>query len=159
VNIAVSIVSRPKNRPPRWTCRVSDQQKVFFDSQWVSLRFRSPDGAKWLTNLIVAAIDRGVLWPPPGHRARDDSVVVWEGDLDDDCTSSLANLRAHVEWCNGPRRGGVWYCMVCSFDPNQRYFHTLDMDIEPRSGIAARWLCELVMLATNAGVLAGYYHA
>jgi hypothetical protein len=156
VTVEVLLVSRPKNRPVQWACRVSDGQNVIFDSKWVSLRLHSQDAAKWLADLVVATSNQGAFWPPPGHRANDRSLAAWDGDLNDDCVSSLGDLCAHAEWCKGPRHGGVWFCMVSSRDLDSRYFHDLDIGVQPSTGTAARWLCELVMSAANSGILAPY---
>jgi len=107
-------------------------------------------------DLIVATYENDCFRPPPGHRSSDEPFLEWTGDLDDDCAAETDTLYAHAEWCNGPRHGGLWYCMVTACDPNLRYFHSLDMSIEPRSSIAARWLCELVISAASAGLISAY---
>ncbi len=55
----------------------------------------------------------------------------------------------------GPRDGGLWYCAVSG--AGKTWFHTADnRDIEPKNGRAARWLCQVIIAAAEAGLVAGY---
>lgn len=145
--------SRPKNRSSLWQCRVSDGSTIIFDSEWVALRFQTSGAAQWLADLITATHVNDSFWPPPGHRSSNEPLLEWTGDPNQDCAAETDTLYAHAESCTGPRRGGVWYCMVSSRDHDRRFFHSLDMSIEPRNSIAARWLCELVISAATAGLI------
>ncbi len=90
---------------------------------------------------------RGHGYPVGGETA---PAVEWSGDLDDDYSAVIGPMYAHAEHLNGPAQGGIWYCHVS--DDDEIRFHSLDLAIEPRNGEAARWLCELVFLALEAGV-------
>ncbi len=152
----VYLHSRENKGPPLWECRVLNGKEVIFDSLWVSLRIRSANAAQWLADLVIATYDRGLLRAAPGHRSSNDPFVEWTGDPSDDCAARLGPLHAHTEWSSGPHRGGDWYCMVRTTEDNATFFHSADMSIHPRSGVAARWLCETIMAAANAGLLSPY---
>jgi hypothetical protein len=148
--------SRAKNRASLWGCRVSYGSNIIFDSQWVSLRFQSSNAAQWLANLIATTYENGCFRAPPGRRSSIEPFLEWTGDPNDDCAAETDAFYAHAEWCTGPRRGGQWYCMVSSRVNARRYFHSLDMAVEPRNGSCARWLCELVIAAAAAGLIPDY---
>ena len=77
----------------------------------------------------------------------------WHGIFNDDCAATWKNYQAHAEHLSGPQRGGIWYCSVSDAEGG-RYFHTADRsDIQPKNGVAARWLCELVVSAAEQGVI------
>lgn len=81
-----------------------------------------------------------------------DEPIVWVGDLDDDCSASFGDYRAHAE-----DMGDSWYCAVMHKDnaPGNvlpDIFHSTDSDICPLSGEAARRLCEFIMRAAVAGI-------
>lgn len=70
----------------------------------------------------------------------------WTGDLCDDCTCKAGPLLAHVECLSDEPE--VWHASVNLFyrvkgDPD--IFRADTADIIPKTGEAARWLCELVM--------------
>ncbi len=141
MSIEVWLQHRPKGRTPYWACRVCDGDHVLWASRQVSVRLLSRDAALWIATMIAA-----LNGPAPR--------LEWSGDLKDDCKSSFGEFSAHAEWLCGPRRGGRWYCSV-NGPAGTRYFHTADQnDIQPRNADAARWLCELVIAAGAAGVIA-----
>ena len=133
--------ARPKGRPPRWAFRVTRDEAVAFESAWVAIRYSERGDASWLAGLIDSLVARGTLPWRPGHPAP--AETMWDGDLDDDCRATVGDMHAHAEHLHGPRRGGAWYCSVSR--SGERLFHTADCGVLPRSGGAARWLCELVM--------------
>jgi hypothetical protein len=141
--------ARPKGRRPGWAFRVFSRDAVAFESAWVAVRYSAREDASWLAELIDSLIARGVFPGCPGHPAPAPVRVRWEGDLSDDCSARLGDLYAHAEHLSGPRRGGAWYCSVKRRD--ESLFHTVDCGVQPRSGEAARWLCELIMYATLPG--------
>jgi hypothetical protein len=134
---------RPKGRNACWAFRVTDGDSVIFQSRQVSVRLLSRDAASWVARMIEEL--RG-----PGRS------LEWQGDMEDDCSAVWRTFGAHAEHLHGPRRGGSWYCSVGG--PNgTRFFHRADRaDVQPRSGGAARWLCELVISAADAGLLESY---
>ena len=134
---------RPKGRKPIWACRVMDDATVIFESRVVAVRLLSCDAASWIARMVEAL-----------HGATQS--LEWRGDLEDDCSAVWKRFGAHAEHLNGPRRGGIWYCSVDDLD-GKRFFHTADNpDIQPRSGAAARWLCELVVSLADAGLVEAY---
>lgn len=134
---------RPKGRSACWAYRVTEGEKLIFQSQQVSVRLLSRDAAFWIARLIEALHGPG-------------QPLEWCGDLEDDCSAIWKNLGAHAEHSQGPRRSGLWYCAVRRSD-GMRFFHTADRgDVQPRSGSAARWLCELVISAADAGMIESY---
>ena len=134
---------RPKGRPPVWACRVTDGPTVIFESYAVSLRLLSRDAASWIARVVEEL--HGAVYP-----------LEWRGDLEDDCSAAWKRFVAHAEHLQGPHRGGIWYCSVSDLD-GKRFFHTADRkDIQPKSGAAARWLCELVISAAEAGSVGPY---
>lgn len=131
---------RQKKREPLWSYRVIDGEKVIFQSRQVSVRFLNQDAALWVARLVEQLGGPG---EPLG----------WTGDLADDCSVETKELLGRAEHLYGPRRGGAWYCAVYG-TPLSRYFHTADrIDIQSRSGSAARWLCELVISAAEVGLI------
>lgn len=141
--------ARLKGRPPRWAFRVTSGSAVVFESAWVSVRYSTREDAFWLAGLIDSLVARGTFPRRPGYLDPAFEKVRWDGDLDDDCSTTVGDMHAHAEHTYGPRRGGAWYCSVCR--SGERLFHTADFGVQPRSGEAARWLCELVMLAVPPG--------
>lgn len=134
---------RPNRRNPCWAFRVTDEATEVFQSRQTSIHFLSRDAAASVTRMVAAV--RG-----PGQS------LDWLGDLDDDCSAAWNDFSAHAEHMQDPRRGGNWYCSVTRTD-GSRFFHTADQpDIRPRSGASARWLCELVISAAEAGVIDAY---
>lgn len=139
----VWLQDRPKGRKPCWAFRVTDGEQLIFQSRQVSVRLLSRDAACWVARLVDALHGPG-------------KPLEWRGDLEDDCSAASKNLGAHAEHLHGPRRGGNWYCSVGGLD-GTRFFHTADQnDVQPRNGGAARWLCELVISAADAGILESY---
>lgn len=145
--------ARPKGRSPRWAFRVVQGQghAVEFESNWVSVRYVTREDAEWLAGLVDTLVTRGVFAGCPGHTRADTLIIPWIGDLDDDCWTRIADLFAHAEWMFGPRRGGNWFCSISR--NGDSLFHTTDFGIQPRSGGAARWICEVVISAAVAGIV------
>jgi hypothetical protein len=141
--------ARPKGRPSRWAFRVTRDGAVAFDSSWVAIRYSAQEDASWLAGLIDSLVARGMPPGRPGHPSTTSAGMQWDGDLDDDCRVTASDMYAHAEHLHGPRRGGAWYCSVTR--SGERLFHTADWGVQPRSGVAARWLCELVMCAELSG--------
>ena len=135
--------SRPKGRPPRWAFRITRGDAVAFESTWVAIRYSAREDASWLAGLIDSLVARGAVPGRPGHTAPALAEIRWDGDPDDDCRATVGDMHAHAKHLHGPRRGGAWYCSVNR--SGERLFHTADCGVQPRSGGAARWLCELVM--------------
>jgi hypothetical protein len=132
---------RPKGRPPRWAFRVTRGDAVVFESAWVAARYAARGDASWLAGLIDSLVERGM---PPGRPGQPTLAGIrWDGDPDDDCWATFGDMHAHAEHLYGPSRGGAWYGSVSR--SGERLFHTADCGVQPRSGEAARWLCELVM--------------
>jgi hypothetical protein len=140
--------ARPKGRPPRWAFRVTAVDAVVFESAWVSVRYLDRKDAAWLAGLIDTLAERGVFPGCPGHSRQVASPVRWGGDLGDDCLALVADLYCHAEHMYGPSRGGGWYCSVSR--SGESIFHTADRGVQPRSGKAARWLCEVAVSAEVA---------
>jgi hypothetical protein len=147
---------RPKLRPSVWACYVHVGSKTVFDSRWLSLRLWSESAGNWLAGLVADLHAQGILPSPWCHASQPNlQPIVWTGEMDDDCHATLGEFQAHAEWQHGPRRGGHWYCQVRG--PLGQYFHTADRnDIQPRNGVAARWLCEVVMRAASISLLNSY---
>lgn len=141
---------RAKGRSPRWSFRVSIDNSHIFEAAWVSVRYASRADAEWLANLIDRLVSRGGFAGCPGHRGQV-APVLWWGDLGDDHGATFHGINCHAEHLYGPLRGGSWYCQV-SFGGEQ-LFHTAESGVQPRSGNAAWWLCEIVVCAARAGVL------
>ena len=150
MSVEVNQVSRPKRRSPVWTFRVTHGDKVVFDCSWVSLRFVSKKGALWLARLVENLVQASAFFGAPGHRLSGGTEPCWKGNVGDNWSVEKDGLYAHAEHCEGPMRGGMWYCRVTRC--GETIFHTLDLGICPRDGVAARWLCELVFKAVTAGV-------
>ncbi|AGA28307.1 hypothetical protein [Singulisphaera acidiphila] len=140
--------ARPKGRSPRWDFRVTHGDAVAFESAWVAIRYSAREDASWLAGLIDLLVACGTLLWRPGHPAPTSAGMRWDGDLDDDCWATVGDMHAHAEHLHGPRRGGAWYSSVSR---SGRLFHTADCGVQPRSGVAARWLCELVMYSALPG--------
>jgi hypothetical protein len=143
--------ARPKGRPPRWAFRVIAAGSIVFESAWVSVRYVARQDAEWLAGLIDGLADRGIYPGSPGHRGQVACQLSWVGELDDDCGAVAGDLVCHAEHLSGPFRGGMWYCSVSR--SGVFHFHTGDSGVRPRSGVAARWLCEIVVRAEIAGLL------
>ena len=143
IGMAVEVwqYARPEGRPPRWAFRVTRGDAVAFESAWVAIRYSAGEDASGLAGLIDSLVARGTSPWRPGHPAP--AEMRWDGDPDDDCRATVGDMHAHAEHLHGPRRGGAWYCSVSR--SGERSFHTADCGVQPRSGGAARWLCELVM--------------
>lgn len=116
----------------------------------MSIRFSDREDAEWLAAQIDALAKNGTFPGCPGHTGQVVSTISWMGDLGDDCTAWVNDLHCHAEHLYGPFRGGAWYCSVIR--ARQFVFHTADHGIIPRSGNAARWLCELVVYREIAGI-------
>ena len=142
---------RPKGRPSRWAFRVTAGDAVVFESAWVSVRYLGREDAAWLAGLIDALAARGEFTGCPGHPGQVARPMPWQGDLGDDCSASVGDLSCHAEHMHGPVRGGVWYCAAGR--GGEALLHTAERGVQPRSGEAARWLCEIVIRAAVAGVL------
>jgi hypothetical protein len=142
--------ARPKGRSPRWAFRVRDGDRIVFESAWVSVRYRAREDAAWLAELIEWEAARGVFPGCPGHPTSASVLVPWSGDLGDDCWATVGDVSAHAEHLYGPVRGGAWYCSVRR--SGELLFHTADYGVQPRSGEAARWLCEVVLCAVVVGL-------
>lgn len=148
--VVVWQTARPKGRPPRWAFRVTTDDVVVFESPWVAVRFAARHDAEWLAATIdrLAAIRR-FPWCP-GHPGQCEPVLWWGGDIGDDHGATIEGIQCHAEHLNGPLRGGIWYCQV--YRDREQYFHTADSGVQPRSGPAAWWVCEMVISALLAGV-------
>jgi hypothetical protein len=142
--------ARAKHRSPRWAFRVTAGDAVVFESAWVSVRYPAREGAAWLAGLIHALAERGAFPGCPGHLGQVANPVRWGGPLGDDCSAFVGDLYCHAEHLSGPVRGGLWYCSVSR--ARESVFHTADRGVQPRSGEAARWLCEVVVSAVTAGL-------
>ena len=142
--------ARPKGRPPRWAFRVTAGDAVVFESAWVSVQYLAREDAVWLAGLVDALAGRGAFAGCPGHLGQVASSVRWGGDLGDDCSAIVGDLYCHAEHLYGPVRGGVWYCSVSR--AGESVLHTADRGVQPRSGKAARWLCEVAVCAEVAGI-------
>jgi len=140
--------ARGKERQPVVACRVTVGEAEVFDSAWVSVRFRAAEDARRFGYLAHTLHARGAFLGPPGHRQIEPEVS-WAGRLNDDCAAFAGELYAHAEHLDGPRRGGLWYCSVSR--KGVFLFHTADCGVVPRDGEAARWLCEVVIVAVRAG--------
>ena len=145
MSVEVWQYARPKGRPSRWAFRVARGEAVAFESAWVAIRYATREDASWLAGSIESLVARGT--PPwrPGHPSP--AEIHWVGDPDDDCQAKVGDMHAHAEHLHGPRRGGAWYCSVSR--SGERLFHTADCGVQPRSGGAARWLCEVVMFSAS----------
>jgi hypothetical protein len=130
--------------------RVTAGDTVVFESAWVSVQYQARQDAEWLARLIDALAEQGAFPGCPGHSSQVASVVRWAGDLGDDCSAFVGELHCHAEHLSGPVRGGAWYCSVSR--SGESVFHTADRGVHPRSGEAARWLCEVVVCAATAGL-------
>lgn len=152
--VTIEELERADGKPKLWACAVLEDGHTAFSSRSVSLRLRDESAARWLGELVVSLLADGTALPMISHQRTDKPL--WEGDLDDDCHLDAGGHRAHVEWMSGPRRGGSWYCAVVSAD-GRRLFHTADFNtIQPKSGAAARWLCELIIQCGECGAIRGY---
>jgi len=153
MGVVMRQIQRPKGRAPRWAFCVYREAQVVFDSQWASVGFVARDSADWLAGLIARLDAHDAFAGCPGHPrvcARPAAPLLWQGDLADDCHAQAGELHCHAEWLTGPRRGGLWYASVWRTESaNASVFHTLDRGLQPRSGSAARWLCELVVQARD----------
>jgi hypothetical protein len=140
----------PTNRSHElWSFEVSQNEQIVFDSVSLGIRLKSRAAAEWLSALIEHLLANQGL---PNQADAD-----WSGDLNDDCHFDDGTFHAHAEHCTGPKRGGVWYCMVEISGGQERYFHTADLPgIEPKSGTAARKLCKMVISAAQHQFLLPY---
>lgn len=137
--IETLLKERPKGRTPIWVVRLRDGDAIAFTSETRSLHLRDEAAARLLGRALATCLASGVSMR---------SDVDWQGDLSDDCTARIGRFQAHAEHLQGPRRGGVWYCQV--FD----VLHSEEAGIVPRSGRAARWLCEVIAVAAELGFAA-----
>lgn len=89
--------------------------------------------------------------------------IEWKGDLGDDCTAEWRGMFAHAECLyeydpddhepdESPNDPSYWFCSVIIKGREYELFHDMTADVMPKTGKAARWLCELVMRAYAAGV-------
>jgi hypothetical protein len=145
----VWLQARPKGRPPRWAFRVTAGGAVAFESARAAIRYATGEDAAWLAGVIDSLVARGLSPGHPGRPFPGLGRIEWVGDLDDDCSATQGDVRAHAEHLHGPRRGGAWYCSVVR--SGRRLFHTADCGIQPSRGAAARWLCELIMVVERSG--------
>jgi hypothetical protein len=70
-------------------------------------------------------------------------------ELGADHGATVDGISCHAEHLFGPVRGG-WYCQVVR--DTEQFFHTAESSVQPRSGPAAWWVCEVVRGAVLAGV-------
>ena len=151
MTIEVNVTDRPKGRSALWGFKILDKENIVFDDSWVSIKFLNQKSAIWMAEIVEKLYEKGLILPRTAQKN-------WERDLDYDCILQEGNLFAHAEHMEGPKgKGGIWYCQVHSKD--RRYFHTSDHDIQPRSGAAARWLCEIIILAVINRILVGEVYA
>jgi hypothetical protein len=148
--IEVWEAARVKGRPARWAFRVTQNGAVVFESSRVSVRYAARESAAWLAELIDSLIGCGAFPGYPGRSEPPAEPILWSGALGDDCSAHVGGLDLHAEHVSGPARGGIWYCAVQ--EAGRSVFHTADFGVEPRSGEAARWLCEVVARAALAGI-------
>ncbi len=145
MNIIIHPIKRHEKLTGLWTCIVNDGGKTIFDDSWVSIKFHSESSAQWFADIVGKLHKTGV-------NLQCKSILQWKRDLEGDCILNLGNIYAHAEHLEGPLgKGGIWYCMV-EFN-NTTYFHTADHAIQPRSGKAARWLAEVMILAIQNDVM------
>lgn len=142
---------QPKGRRRRWSFRVTAGDAVVFDSAWVAVRYADRSDAEWLATMIDRLVDRCAFAGSPGHSGQTEPVL-WRGDIGTDHGTTVGGIHCHAEHLYGPVRGGAWYCQV--YGDKERYFHTADSGIQPRSGSAAWWICEVVVSAVLAGAWA-----
>lgn len=78
----------------------------------------------------------------------EDEPIVWTGDIEDDCVAKWRGLGAHAEYLNRYS----WHAMVWVINPNAKVgadnltlFHADENDVNPKTGPAARKLCEWLM--------------
>jgi hypothetical protein len=140
---------RTKGRSSLWAFRVTVADAVVFESVWVAVRYSSASDAEWLAGLIDRLATQGAFAGCPGHPGQTEPVLWW-GVLGSDHGATVGDIVCHAEHMFGPVRGGNWYCQVSRGD--ERLFHTADSSIQPRSGNAAWWMCEVVVCAARAGV-------
>jgi hypothetical protein len=147
--VAVWEADRPKGRPPRWKFRVAADDAEF-ESSWVAVRFAARHDAEWLAGTIdrLAMVRR--FAGCPGHPGQCPPVLWWGGDIGTDHGATVAGIHCHAEHVFGPVRGGGWYCQV--HRDTEQFFHTAESGVQPRSGPAAWWVCEVVVGAVLAGV-------
>ncbi len=74
---------------------------------------------------------------------------IWTGDLDDDCSLHWRGYHAHAECLSRNQ----WHCMVWreAEGKSTQVFHADEFDVMPKTGEAARWLCELVIATADRG--------
>jgi hypothetical protein len=141
---------RSKGRSSLWAFRVTVDDAVVFDSAWVAVRYSSAADAEWLAGMTDRLAAQGEFAGCPGHPGQRETVFWWGGDLGTDHGATVGDIICHAEHQFGPVRGGNWYCQVSRGD--ERLFHTADCGIQPRSGNAAWWVCEVIVCAARAGV-------
>ncbi len=142
--------ARPKGRSPRWAFRVIAENVVVFLSTWVSVRYATRRDAEWLAATIDRLAASGLFAGSPGHQGQVEPVLGWNADIGTDYGATVGDIHCHAEHLFGPVRGGGWYCQVSS--GSEQFFHTVESGIQPRSGPAAWWVCEVVFDAVRAGV-------
>jgi hypothetical protein len=138
-------------RSARWQFRVTLDSVVVFGSSWVAVRYSERRDAEWLAGLVDRLVARHTFAGCPGYPGQIAPLLWWGGDLGDDHGATIDGMQCHIEHLHGPVRGGSWYCSV--YRGTEPLFHTADWGIQPRSGKAAWWLCEVVVSAERAGVL------
>jgi hypothetical protein len=150
VGIDIWEAARPKGRQPRWAFRVNSDLGVVFESAWVAVRYATRRDAEWLAATIDRLADMGRFAGSPGHPGQCEPVLHWDVDIGNDHKVTVAGIHCHAEHLFGPVRGGGWYCQVSS--STDQFFHTIESGVQPRSGLAAKWICEVVVSAVLAGV-------
>jgi hypothetical protein len=122
---------------------------VLFESAWVAVRYVDRDAAAWLVGLIDRLAARGMFPGCPGHPGQV-APVLGRGGIGNDHGATVDGIHCHAEHLFGPVRGGGWYCQV--YRGAEQFFHTAESGVQPRSGPAAWWVCEVVVSAVRAEV-------
>lgn len=142
--------ARLKGRSLRWAFRVTVEDALVFESAWVAVRYAARIDAEWLAGTIDRLVSRRLFVGCPGHPGQAGPILCWSSNIGTDHGATIGDIHCHVEHMFGPLRGGNWYCQV--HRGAERFFHTADMGVQPRSGNAAWWVCEVVVGAVQAGV-------
>ncbi|MEZ6142876.1 MAG: hypothetical protein R3B84_20120 [Zavarzinella sp.] len=114
------------------------------------MRFSTVHEAEWLAATIDRLAQIGKFAGCPGHRNEVIPVFQFYDSFDTNHGKTVAGIMCHAEYLDGPYRGGCWYCQVVS--GGTQFFHTAETAITPRSGLAAMWLCEVVISAVLSDV-------
>jgi len=146
---SVHRIVRPKERSSAWGYSVYETNNEIFNNSIISIRFDDEQTANWLAAAVVRAMEGGLTTAQLRGRPLPD--LTWTGDLNDDCTAELLDSLAHVEHMAGPRRGGSWWCALSKRDGTE-LFNSSELAATIKSGIAARWLAELVLALEAGGV-------